>query len=155
MRIKWPNDLVLDGKKIVGILNEVSCGMDSVEYVVLGVGLNVRRAAVPPELADSAGCLEDRGEPPKRREILCAYLERLEGLVRALEDRGMAALADDYRAYSCTLGRQVRVLSPAGAFTGVALDMDATGALLVQDMEGTVRRVLAGDVSVRGVMGYV
>ncbi len=155
VQIKWPNDLVLNGKKIAGILNEVSCDMDSVEYVVLGVGLNVARAAVPPELRESAGSLEDLGVPPLRRDILCAYLEKLEDLVVCLESRGMAGLMADYRAVSCTLGRQVRVVGPAGEFLGEAVDMDPAGALLVRDETGSLRRVMAGDVSVRGVMGYV
>ena len=155
VRIKWPNDLVRDGKKIAGILNEVSCDMDTMEYVVIGIGLNVRKGAVPPSLASSAGCLEDGGVPPLRRDILCGYLLEMEQQVSLLSRKGMGALMEMYREKSCTLGNPVRVVGTSFTFTGEALDMDPDGALLVKDETGTVRRVLAGDVSVRGVMGYV
>ena len=156
-KIKWPNDLVLGGRKICGILNEVSCDMDHIEYLVLGVGLNVLRGSVPPELSQTAGCLEDAGPVPYRRDILVRYLFHLEALLHVLQREGFPALTEDYRAMSCTLGRPVKVIGNGDtqSFQGVAEAMDDTGALLVRDPDGVLRRVLAGDVSVRGVMGYV
>ena len=154
VRIKWPNDLILEGKKICGILNEVCCDMDQIEYLVLGVGLNVRKGSVPEELRDKAGCLEDFCVPPKRREILEDYLLEMENIMQSLECSGFEALEAVYRGMSCTLGSRVQVIG-AETFEGTAKDMDAAGALLVEDEKGHMHRVLAGDVSVRGVMGYV
>lgn len=154
VRIKWPNDLILSGKKICGILNEVSCDMDQIEYLVLGVGLNVRKGSVPEELNDRAGCLEDFCLPPRRRDILAGYLLEMETILRQLELDGFEGMEKNYRDRSCTLGSRVRVIG-SETFEGTAKDMDEIGALLVEDEEGIVRRVLAGDVSVRGVMGYV
>lgn len=152
--IKWPNDLILQGKKICGILNEVSCDMDQIEYLVLGVGLNVRKGSVPDDLKEKAGCLEDFSVPPRRRDILSAYLLEMETIMNGMEKSGFRSLEKSYRSRSCTLGRKVQVIG-SQVFEGVAKDMDASGALLVEDTEGVVHRVLAGDVSVRGVMGYV
>ena len=153
-RIKWPNDLVLQGKKLCGILLEVGFGAAGIDYIVVGTGLNVRRGAYPAELAHQATSIEDHLAPLPRHRLLTHYLAALEHMIDQLECEGFPALAEAYAARSCTLGRPVRV-SGSVEFTGVAEAIDQTGALLVRDEAGDVRRVLAGDVSVRGVMGYV
>ena len=151
-RIKWPNDLVLNGRKLCGILLEMGFDAQGM-YVVAGTGLNVRRGAYPPDLAERAVSIEECADLPDRGAIIAAYLKALEGAVFALEQDGFAGIAADFRRECITLGSPVHVLG-AESFTGVAEDIDATGALLVRT-DGELRRVLAGDVSVRGVMGYV
>ena len=151
-RIKWPNDLVLNGRKLCGILLEMGFDAQGM-YVVTGTGLNVRKGAYPPELADRAISIEECADIPDRGAIITAYLKALENAVSALEQDGFAGIAADFRRECITLGSQVHVIG-AEDFTGVAEDIDRTGALLVRT-DGELRRVLAGDVSVRGVMGYV
>ncbi len=153
-RIKWPNDLVLEGKKLCGILLEIGFGGAGIDYIIVGTGLNVRTGAYPAELAHQATSIEDHLAPPPRRELLVRYLAALEEIITRLETEGFTSLAEDYRAHSCTLGSAVKV-SGSVEFTGVAEGIDETGALLVRDNSGELHRVLAGDVSVRGVMGYV
>ena len=152
--IKWPNDLVLDGRKVCGVLLEAGFDASGAMFVIVGTGLNVRRGAYPPELADRAVSLEELCDPPSRSALIAVYLNALEAAVEAVEREGLAGIAAQYRQLSCTLGSQVQVLSPTEAFTGVALDINEGGALLVRTKNGAVRRVLAGDVSVRGMMGY-
>ncbi len=153
--IKWPNDLVYQGKKICGILLELGADPDTIEYVVVGTGLNVRKGAYPPELAERATSIEEFAEVPKRREIIVHYLAAMEDLIGRLEEGGFSAIMEEYRQNSCTLGSRVHV-SGSVDFTGVAEAIDETGALFVRDdADGQLRRVLSGDVSVRGVMGYV
>lgn len=154
VKIKWPNDLVLHGKKLCGILLEIGFAAQGIDYIVVGTGLNVRQGAYPAELAHQATSIEDHMASPPRRELLVRYLAALEEIITRLETEGFPALADAYRARSCTLGSQVHV-SGSVDFTGVAEAIDETGGLLVRDQTGELRRVLAGDVSVRGVMGYV
>ena len=152
-QIKWPNDLVLGGKKLCGILLEM--GFDAQGYyVVAGTGLNVRAGAYPPELAHQATSIEEHGAVPNRGAIVGKYLAALEDALAAVEQHGFAGIAEDFRRTCITLGSQVNVIGTDAAFTGVAVDVDVTGALLVRT-EDELRRVLAGDVSVRGVMGYV
>lgn len=151
-RIKWPNDLVLNGRKLCGILLEMGFDAQGM-YVVAGTGLNVRRGAYPPDLAERAVSIVECADLPDRGAIIAAYLKALEDAVFALEQDGFAGIAADFRRECITLGSPVHVLG-AESFTGVAEDIDATGALLVRT-DGELRRVLAGDVSVRGVMGYV
>lgn len=152
-RIKWPNDLVLEGRKLCGILLEMGFDGQGM-FVVAGTGLNIRRDAYPPELADRAISIEECAAVPDRGQIIAAYLRALEDAVYAIEQQGFAGIAEDFRRECITLGSAVHVLG-AEAFTGTAEGVDATGALLVRTADGELHRVLAGDVSVRGVMGYV
>ena len=154
VRVKWPNDIILEGKKLCGILLEVSGDMDHIESIVIGIGTNVRRGAYPDELAERATCIEEHTVPPLRRQILTRYLQALEDSLEALERDGLAGISESYRALSCTLGRRVHVIGSVD-LVGVAEDIDETGALLVRTDDGELHRVLSGDVSVRGVMGYV
>lgn len=154
LSIKWPNDLIYQGRKLVGILLEMNGDMDAIESVVVGVGLNVRKGAYPPDLAERAAALEEFAPPPLRRDVLLHYLGALENVMDAIETGGFAAIAPQYRARSCTLGSQV-VVSGSVNLTGIAENLDENGALLVRDAAGTLHRILSGDVSVRGVMGYV
>lgn len=154
VRIKWPNDLVLNSKKLCGILLEMTADIDHLESVVIGTGLNVLPGAVPPELHHQATSLAEEGAAPLRRDLLVAYLTAMEHWLTVLERDGFAGLSAAYRAASCTLGSKVRV-SGAVELVGTAVDLDDTGALLVRDEAGTTHRVLSGDVSVRGWMGYV
>ncbi len=153
--VKWPNDLVIGGKKACGILLEFSGDAESVAYVVAGAGLNVGKGAYPPELYGQAASLEDAlGIPPKRAPILRAYLRGMEKYMENLEREGLAGILPAYEKRSCTLHKPVRVLGGGAEFSGTAVGLDENGGLLVKLQDGTVRHVLAGDVSVRGVMGY-
>lgn len=154
VRIKWPNDLVLHGRKLCGILLEMGFDERGM-YIIAGTGLNVRRGAYPDELADRAVSLEECGGVPSRAAVIAAYLNALEAWMDTLEQQGFAGLEEAFCRRCCTLGSAVQVIGTEETFTGVAEGIDAAGALLVRTDDGNLRRVLAGDVSVRGVMGYV
>lgn len=154
LSIKWPNDLVHHGKKVCGILTEVAMDPDGIDYVVVGTGLNVGKHAYPPELAHQATSLADGGTPPLRRQVLAAYLARMEQWVDFLCREGPQALADAFAPRCITLGQPVQV-SGSVTLTGVAEGIGADGSLLVRAQDGELHAVLSGDVSVRGVMGYV
>ncbi len=154
--IKWPNDLVVNGKKICGILLELSGDVESIAYVVVGTGLNVGSKAYPPELSDRASSLEDAlGYTISRAAVLRSYLQTIEKYIGLLEAKGLAGIWEAYQSKSCTIGCTVKVEGNGENFQGIANGLDENGALLVKLEDGTIRRVLAGDVSVRGVMGYV
>lgn len=147
--VKWPNDLILYGRKIAGILLEKEGGA-----AVIGIGVNARqrREDFPEELREKAGSLEMLTGKPVSLFALENALTKALGVRIAQAERGQ--WRDDYRALCATLGAQVRVVAADETFEGVAEEMDETGALLVRDASGALRRVLAGDVSVRGMMGY-
>lgn len=159
--IKWPNDVILNGKKCVGILSELAADMDGLSFVIPGVGINVNQTAFEGELREKATSLlielrkADPNAPPVcRRQLLLSYLRHMESAVDALEREGLAGILNQYVARSVTLGRHVKVIGLNGEFTGTAQSIDETGALIVTEDGGGERRVLSGDVSVRGLMGY-
>ena len=142
-------------KKQAERLMEMGFDRDGGMFIIAGTGLNVRRGAYPPELADRAIALEERCAPPDRSAMIAAYLNRLEAHLDAVQSGYISGITKTYHELSCTLGQEVQVISPAETFTGTALEVDESGALLVRTAMGDLRRVLAGDVSVRGMMGYV
>ena len=149
--IKWPNDILADGRKLVGILTEMSAEMERIHYIVIGIGINVNITAdeFTPDIQDTATSLAIlAGHTIDRRQLLAAILREMETLYRAVQNEGFAPVFAAWRELSVTLGQDVRVLGVGESFEGRAADIDETGALLVDTSEGR-RRVLAGDVSIR------
>lgn len=156
-RIKWPNDIVAGGRKLCGILAEMSAEREFVHYVVIGAGINVGEQEFPPEIAQNATSLwQECGRQVSRSQLIAnvmkAFEERYEVLRR---DGSLAGLMDDYNGLLVNSGRQVRVLDPQGEFCGIARGIDEKGQLLVERQDGAVTAVYAGEVSVRGMYGYV
>jgi len=153
--IKWPNDVQVDGKKIAGILTELSADPDQVHFVVLGMGvnLNCKVADLGPELAATATslCEARGGEKVPRALFTAALFGRLEQRLDQHARDGFAPIRQAWRQLSSTLGHEVLVRTDGAELRGVAEDVDEAGALLVRTPSGAVERVLAGDVEqVRG-----
>ena len=146
--IKWPNDVMVDDRKVAGILTELSAESDAVHWVVLGIGVNLNAAAAdfPGELEDVATSLAiERGQPVPRALFAAALLSTLEQWLDLHAADGFGPIREAWRARSCTLGREVRVDADGGEVAGVAEDIDEAGALLVRTGSGLLRCV-AGDV---------
>lgn len=156
-RIKWPNDIVCSGKKVCGILTEMSTEVEWIRYVVVGIGINVNTRSFPEELKDRATSLKiELGRDVKRAKIVAAVMEAFEGYYEIYEkDRDLSELIQEYNQLSANVGKDVRVLDPKGEYSGRALGIDSSGSLLVQCQDGQVRPVISGEVSVRGIYGYV
>ena len=153
--IKWPNDILCNGKKLVGILTEMSAEMDAINHVVIGMGVNVNISIdeIPPELQTVATSLQiETGGAVPRLELFIQILKRLEELYLSVKTDGFAGVLAAWRQESITLNRLVTVSGPDRTFVGKAVDIDADGALLGETETG-VERVLAGDVSIRPVAG--
>lgn len=154
-RIKWPNDIVCEGKKVCGMLLEMTADEQCVHDVVAGVGINVHQEEFDPEIRETASSLQLLcGRFIRRSDVVCAFLRRFEALYEQME-QDEEEIMRQYRELSATLGQRVQVISLSGTFTGTAEEITDEGALCVRDEEGVLREVLAADVSVRGVMGYV
>ena len=151
-KIKWPNDIVINGRKVCGLLLEMDATAEKVDSIVAGVGINVHQTAFDEEIAHTASSLDLlAGRRVSRSAIVRAFLNEFEQAM-TLED---AQMMDAYRARSATIGQRVQVISLSGTYTGTAEGITESGSLLVLDENGEVREVLAADVSVRGIMGYV
>jgi BirA family transcriptional regulator, biotin operon repressor / biotin---[acetyl-CoA-carboxylase] ligase len=146
--IKWPNDLLVEGRKIGGILTELSADPDVIQFVVIGVGvnLNARPSHFPPELTSVATSLAQvRGHEVPRALFTAALWTRLEHWLDLHQERGFRPIGEAWRALSETLGQDVLVRTERREFRGRAEDIDEVGALLVRTPDG-LERVVAGDV---------
>ena len=152
-RIKWPNDIVLNKKKVCGILTEMSAEMDYIHYVVIGMGINVNidKEEMPEEIQNIATSLSQiTGKKISRLKLLNKILYYLEHLYIICQEEGFAPILDEWRKYSITLNQHIRVIGTNEVLEGIAVDIDDDGALLV-NIDGQIKRVLAGDVSIRPV----
>ena len=152
--IKWPNDILINGKKAVGILTEMDCEMSEVHFVIPGIGINVNTASFPPEIADIATSLYlECGKTVSRRRLVHKVLERLEEHYETfLRTGSFTAMLEDYRKHCITLGKEVHVLGRE-PFFAEALDITPEGELLVRRADnGKEEVVFSGEVSIRGVI---
>ena len=149
--VKWPNDILIRGKKAAGILTESALKGDTIAYVVVGMGLNVNLdvAALPHVATPATSLSTETGHNIPRMDLLVTTLERIEALYARMK-AGRWSPHDAWKARLATLGQRVIVDTPKEAIEGVAEDVDADGALLVRTPDGTLRRVLVGDVTLRG-----
>ena len=155
--IKWPNDAVIGGKKLCGILTEMTTDLMSVSYVVIGTGINANVKSFPEELKDTATSLAvELGHDVVRSELIAEVVGSFEKFYKKfLQTCDLSLLQDEYNELLLNKDRTVRVLEPGNEYTGLALGIDKEGQLLVKREDGSVTAVYAGEVSVRGVYGYV
>ena len=157
IQIKWPNDIIINGKKLAGILTEMSSQVDYINHVTVGVGINVNRTEFPEEIRETASslCLEC-GHTVKRAPLIAAVMERLEDnydiFLRTLD---LSGLLERYSALLVNRDREVMVLGTKGQYRAYALGIKSTGELIVRREDGSTEEIFAGEVSVRGVYGYV
>lgn len=155
--IKWPNDIVIDGKKVCGILTEMSAEIDAIHYVIPGSGINVNQTSFEGDIANTATSLYiETGRKINRSHLVARILYFFEKYYEEFEKTyDLGGLVDRYNNCLVNCGRQVRVLDPKKEFEGKALGINSSGELLVKTEDGNVVEVYAGEVSVRGVYGYV
>ncbi|WP_224241366.1 biotin--[acetyl-CoA-carboxylase] ligase [Hyalangium gracile] len=147
--IKWPNDVQIEGRKVAGILTELSAEPERVHFVVLGVGvnLNAQEEHFPEELRATATSLAlARGQRVPRALFAASLWNRLEEWLDLHVEMGFDAVRQRWKELSSTLGQDVLVRTDRREFRGLAEDIDTMGALLVRTEDGSVERVLAGDV---------
>jgi BirA family biotin operon repressor/biotin-[acetyl-CoA-carboxylase] ligase len=139
--VKWPNDILIGGKKVCGMLSEMEAEGEQVTFVNIGVGINVNND--PTEQEPAATTLKHLLKRiVSRKELFGAFLDRFEsGLERALSPD----VIDRWKTNTATLGRPVKVVTPEHTIEGLALDVDSRGALLVEQADGTVKTVAYGD----------
>ena len=147
--IKWPNDILIDGKKLAGILTESACDAKRIEFVILGIGVNLNfpRDRMPETIRDRATSLmEVAGKTLSRELFVRRLIQDLDRCYGILGDLGFAAIAPRWEAYFALRGRRVRVEMVGEAINGTATGIDGDGALLLEAEDGVLHRVLAGDV---------
>ena len=146
-RVKWPNDVYVGDRKLAGILAEAGASPDGAPHVILGFGINVLRAAYPPDVAARATSLDtELGRAPDRGLVLSECLAALAARYADLQQGRRASVIEAWRACAAPIrGRAVEWEGPGSTRRGVAEDLDADGALLVRTPQGTVR-IISGEV---------
>jgi len=147
--LKWPNDVVVNSKKICGILAEGDFVIRQVQFVIVGVGVNVLNDEqdFPAEIRTIATSLKlETGETPSRSKVLADLLEGIERRYLILCDRGFAAVRDEMVGLSSLMGKLVRVTTVKDEIVGVVQDIDEAGRLVIRKENGAHERILAGDV---------
>lgn len=156
--IKWPNDIVVNGKKICGILTEMSAELDGIHYVVIGTGINVNQEFLAEEIQETATALRiECGHQINRATLVARTLYYLEKYYAIFEENwDFSGLVNEYNQFLVNRDREVCVLDPKGAYEGTARGINKNGELLVErKSDGELVQVYAGEVSVRGIYGYV
>jgi BirA family biotin operon repressor/biotin-[acetyl-CoA-carboxylase] ligase len=151
--IKWPNDLLLERKKLGGILTEADMELDRINFVVVGIGINVNmtRATFPPSIKDTATSLQEAlGREISRIALIQSMLRHLEQWYQRLGQGRGEEIRRRWKELSLVKGQAIEVTSLGEVVRGTALDIDEDGALLVQTENNTIKRVVAGDVTLKG-----
>lgn len=154
--IKWPNDIVMNGKKVCGILTEMSAQFDYVNHIVVGIGINVHQETLPEELRERATSLYlETKEHYNRAALIEEILEQFEYYYAVfLETEDLSGLVKEYNSNLLNLYQNVKVMDPKEPFEGKAMGITSFGELIVDTWESR-KLVSAGEVSVRGIYGYV
>jgi len=150
--VKWPNDILICGRKVCGILTEMAAELESVKYMVLGIGLNVNfePGDFPPELRPSATSLKiECGRVFRRCEVAAALLRELDSDYRRIVAGQFEAIADEWEEACTTIGRQIEIVCGPRVIAGRAESLDSEGALLLRTQHGRLERIIGGDVSIR------
>lgn len=153
-QIKWPNDVLINGKKVCGILTEMSAEIDRTAKVIVGMGINVNNEFFSIDLIDKATSLYlETGEKHSREKLAAEILKEFFALYADFKERGFSAIATEYKRKCVTLGREVVVIKNGGEIRAVAEDITPFGELVVKTENGFLT-VNSGEVSVRGLLGY-
>lgn len=156
-QIKWPNDVVANGKKLCGILTESSTDLEYINYVVVGIGINVNQTSFPDELADKASSLLlELGHSVNRGAVLGEFLNLFEVYYDIfIKTEDMSGLIDVYNEMLVNCGREVKIIEKDKERILKAIGIDENGGLIVENQEGVRESIISGEVSVRGLYGYV
>ncbi len=146
VQIKWPNDIWIEGLKVAGVLVESQLRGAELASAVVGVGLNLRHAQLPPELSGATSVAHFTSAPPRRERALAELLVELERRVNQLTSAGLTSILPELRRHDGLLGRRLQVEGRAAIGRGIATD----GALLIEEEGGALTRVRSGSVEVLG-----
>lgn len=155
--IKWPNDLIVNGKKVCGILTELSAQMDELNYIVVGLGINVNMEEFPDDLKDKATSLQiETGKRVYRAPLAAKVLEYFEKYYEQfIQTEDLSTFKDEYNHLLVHMNQKIRVIRGSKETIYTSHGINERGELLAETASGTIEPILSGEVSVRGILGYV
>ena len=151
-KIKWPNDIIVGNKKICGMLTEMSCEFDRLEYLVVGIGINVMSRDFPEEIAHKAtSCVLESNKEINKNQLLAVIIKEIENILLGGNYRFNSQNLEEYKAYCATLGRKVTFTRRGESVEGVATDINNDGELVVTLPDSTTETVFSGEVTAQGI----
>jgi len=150
-RIKWPNDIMVKNRKLAGILTEISTEMDSVDFIIVGFGMNVNTPAddFPSDIKEIATSVyAETGKHFPRVKMLQTYLKNFEIHYETFKKEGFSGIREKWKAFTEIIGKKVTVRKVAGEITGKVVDVDHEGVLILQDGNEEIHRIFSGDLLV-------
>lgn len=158
-KIKWPNDIVINGKKLCGILTEMSAELDEINYILVGIGINANLGIedIPEELQPMATSIKiEKGYPVNRKYLTAEIINNFEAYYKAFIETGsIKEFIKEYKEKSAVLGKKVNIKSSTIELQGTVIDITEEGALLVRLDSGELKEIISGEVSVRSLQGYI
>lgn len=147
--IKWPNDILVNGKKLTGILTELQAEADRVHSVIIGIGINVNQKEFPEELKSIAtSLLMEKGEPINRADLIRSVFTRMEKLYTIYLEKGFEPIKLLWESYAISVGKRVTARTFSGSITGKALGITEDGVLKIEDDEGFVHHIYSADIEI-------
>jgi BirA family transcriptional regulator, biotin operon repressor / biotin---[acetyl-CoA-carboxylase] ligase len=139
--VKWPNDILVAEKKVAGILSEMETEADLLSFFNIGIGINVNNQP-PADVAQAAALKDFAGQSLSRRELLADFLNAFEARLETISDNDIVA---EWKKQTITLNRMVKIVTLNDTYQGLAVDVDESGALVLQMADGSMKRVVYGD----------
>lgn len=147
--IKWPNDLLMNGKKITGILTELQADADRIRSIIIGIGMNVNQQAFPAELEDIATSLAiEKGETISRAKLVQAILKNIEIYYKEYVENGFASIKQKWESFAVSIGRHITARTVNGSIRGKAIGITEEGVLKLQDEEGIIHSIYSADIEI-------
>ncbi len=153
--IKWPNDIVFEGKKVCGILTEFVSSIELDHNLILGIGINVNNISFDKDIAHKATSLKLIGIDVEINELVGNIIKRLEKNYYTYLQYGFEFFIDEYKKHCVNINKEVIVISGNEKENGIILDINSDGSLLFKSKNGEEKNIISNEVSVRGVNGYV
>lgn len=145
--IKWPNDILLNGKKLVGILTEMQADLDQIQSVIIGIGINVNQISFPEEIKETATSLRiEKGKEINRASIIKSILENFEELYEIYLKEGFLPIKIMWEAHAITIGKRITARTMGGSFQGFAQGITDEGILLLEDDLGDTHKIYSADI---------
>ncbi len=156
MGIKWPNDILINGRKVCGILTELSAEAERVDWVILGIGLNVNhiKPDFPNDIASIATSLRmnvNENTELDRSVIAANIINEIENVYRCFIEKGSSWVVEEWKKRNITLGKSIKIINQQGSFNAEALDITAEGKLIVKDDDDKIHEMLSGEISIREI----
>ena len=157
VQIKWPNDVIINGKKVCGILTEMSAELEAIHYIIVGIGINANTEQFDEEIMDRATSIYlESGKKIKRAKLIAEFCQEFEQLYEIFIERGdLEIVKEEYESCLINIGKTVKIIKNKQELIRKAIGINELGELIVEDDKGTRETVFSGEVSVRGLYGYV